>query len=507
MSEPSQMYGRRPVVSAPKMFGGNAYDGASTDAYSQRWAINETAPDAELAQSLPALRSRSADLARNNPLAYGVIDTYQRNVVGRGPRWRSMAPGIADVIEMHVSRWRKNAGWDGVSSLMDVLNTAISAASICGDVLAIWPDIGDGSEPKIDLIDARRIDTPTDATPECASCRLGVGYDKYGRVLGYYVKASDESGSLRKDFRWFPLNRGGRINARMFRMNNVRRPRQSRSVGILAAGMHQFKEIPAYLLTEARRATQASKITFIIETPDPKSISDAFENAPAGVDAEDWVSGLSGRSYGNVPDGSTMVLGLGERGQAVPPPQVNGGVGDYVEAQERSIAPSTGLPFEEAFCNYSKPNYANSRAIKLMARSVYAIKQTMLEDAICLPSIELLIRYLWANGKLGRIPWSDDLLAGKLAWDVSEIGEPTKETKANAEAIATNQKSLQQVTASQGSDWRQVIADNVEAEAYEAELREAAGLPPKVNPDAPQPAQNPNPEAVDPLEPPEDENV
>ena len=181
------MYGRRPVVSAPKMFGGNAYDGASTDAYSQRWAINETAPDAELAQSLPALRSRSADLARNNPLAYGVIDTYQRNVVGRGPRWRSMAPGIADVIECHVSRWRKTAGWDGVSSLMDVLNTAISAASICGDVLAIWPDVGDGSEPRIDLVDARRIDTPSDSTPECASCRLGVGYDKYGRVLGYYV--------------------------------------------------------------------------------------------------------------------------------------------------------------------------------------------------------------------------------------------------------------------------------------------------------------------------------
>lgn len=507
MSEPSQMYGRRPVVSAPKMFGGNAYDGASTDAYSQRWAINETAPDAELAQSLPALRSRSADLARNNPLAYGVVDTYQRNVVGRGPRWRSMAPGIADVIEYHVSRWRKNAGWDGVSSLMDVLNTAISAASICGDVLAIWPDVGDGSEPRIDLVDARRIDTPTDATPECASCRLGVGYDKYGRVLGYYVKSSDEAGTLRKDYRWFPLNRGGRINARMFRMNNVRRPRQSRSVGILAAGMHQFKEIPAYLLTEARRATQASKITFIIETPDPKSISDAFENAPAGTDADEWVAGLSGRSYGNIPDGSTMVLGLGEKGQAVPPPQVNGGVGDYVEAQERSIAPSTGLPFEEAFCNYSKPNYANSRAIKLMARSVYAIKQTMLEDAICLPSIELLIRYLWANGKLGRIAWDDAFLDGKLAWDVSEIGEPTKETKANAEAIATNQKSLQQVTASQGSDWRQVVADNVEAEAYEAELREAAGLPPKVNPDAPQPVQNPNPEAVDPLEPPEDENV
>ena len=142
-----------------------------------------------------------------------------------------------------------------------------------------------------------------------------------------------------------------------------------------------------------------------------------------------------------------------------------------------------------------------------MARSVYTIKQTMLEDAICLPSIELLIRYLWANGKLGRIPWSDDLLDGKFAWDVSEIGEPTKETKANAEAIATNQKSLQQVTASQGSDWRQVVADNVEAEALEAKLRKAAGLPPKVNPDAPQPAQNPNPEAVDPLEPPEDENV
>lgn len=499
------MYGRRPVVGSQRMMGnGMAYDGASTDAYSQRWATYETSPDSELSQSLPALRSRSADLVRNNALAYGIIDTLQQGVIGRGPRWKSRSQ-YAGIIEELFRSWTKTAAWDGVSSWMDVGYDLISASCISGDVLVIWPDVGDGSEPRIDLIDARRIDTPSDRTPECSTCRLGVGYDKYGRVLGYYVKASDDAGTLRENFRWFPLMRGGRVNARLFRRPSVRRPRQSRGVGILAPILHQLKEVPAYLLTENRRATQAAKNFVIVSTPDPKAISDAFENIESSANEAD-IKDLMGRSFGNIPDGSMMVLGLGESAQIAQPPMVNGGIGDYVEAQLRACATAVGLPFEEAFRLYAKLNFSNARTIRLMAKAAYRNWRDKVEGGLCDPTIRLLVQYWWARGAFGRIPWSEELISGSWAWDEMEWVDPQKETKANSEAISTNQKSLQQVAASQGADWRQIIADNVEAEAYESELRKAAGLPPKVNPNAP-PPENPDPEAVDPLEPPEDEDV
>lgn len=500
-SEPSPMYGRR-ESSRPMAWGGQSYDGASTDAYSQRWATNESAPDAELANSVGALRSRSADLVRNNPLAYGIIETLQRGVIGRGPRFKSTAPGIADQITTLFKAWSARAGWDCVSSWSDVCDDLVSASCISGDVLILWPDVGDGSEPRVDLVDARRIDTPTDKTPECASCRLGVGYDKYGRVLGYYVKASDEGSTLRENYRWFPLFRDGRINAVLFKRPSVRRPRQSRAVGILSPILHQLKEVPAYLLTENRRATQAAKNFVIIKSPDPKAISDAFENMDA---TEEEKNALSGRTFGTIPDGSILNLGLGEDAVIANPPSVNGGIGDYVEAQLRACASAVGLPFEEAFRLYAKLNYSNARTIRMMSKTAYKVWRDKVEPMLCAPTISLLVRYWWANGLLGRIPWSEDLVAGSWHWDEMEYVDPLKEAEANTRAIETNQKSLQAVAAEQGRDWRQIIAENLEAEAFESELRKAMGLAAKADPNAPAPAPEPAENEDDPEDAEEDD--
>lgn len=477
------MYGRR-ESSKPTAWGGHSYDGASTDAYSQRWSISESSPDAELANSVGALRSRSADLVRNNPLAYGIIETMQRGVIGRAPRFKSAAPGISDLIDSLISAWFFRAGWDGVSSWSDVCDDLVSASCISGDVLILWPDVGDGTEPRIDLVDARRIDTPTDATPECDTCRLGVGYDAYGRALGYYVRSSDDGPSLRSNFRWFPLFRDGRINAVLFKRPSVRRPRQSRSVGILAPIMHQLKEVPAYLLTENRRATQAAKNFVIIETPDPKAIADAFENF-GDVGDGDGVNQLLGRSYGNIPDGSMMSLGMGEKATIAMPPSVNGGIGDYVESGLRVLSPATGLPFEEAFRNYAKLNFSNARTIAGLATGCYAIWRMKIEAALCIPTVALLVRYWWANGLLGRIPWSDALTDGSWAWDVRAPVDPLKEGKANSEAVASSQKSIQEVAAEQGRDWRQIIDENLEAALYESQRRTELGLPQRVDPNVP----------------------
>ena len=57
--------------------------------------------------------------------------------------------------------------------------------------------------------------------------------------------------------------------------------------------------------------------------------------------------------------------------------------------------------------------------------------------------------------------------------------DPAKEVKANAEAIATGQKSIVEVCAGRGRDWREVQDQNLEAEAREAQRRADLGLPPK----------------------------
>lgn len=483
---------------------GGGFDTANPKYWDSQWRPKDNAPDTALSQDLRMLRERCIDLVNNDPLAYGVIDTIAHGVIGTGPRPRSMAPtAIAETLATLWKAWRPVAGWDGTTSWPDVLRGSVHASCMSGDVLILWPDVGDGTGPRIDLVDARRVDTPSDSTPEVESARLGVGYDKYGRVQGYYVAKGEAANGKRTDYNYFPLSKNGRINARLFKRPSVMRPRQSRAIPMFAPAALDLKDLREYRRTEVRRAQMAAKINLIIKTPDPKSVADAFENLTAdGVGVSEGVAELFGRSYGTTPDGSNMVLGLGEDAIVALPPQVNGGVGDYMEAMLRAVASCTGLPFEEAFRLYAKLNYSNARTIRLMAKSAYRDWRDDLEQAICSPTWTLLVQYWWANGLLGRIPWSPDLASVTWDWDEMEWVDPAKEVKANAEAIATGQKSLVDVCASQGKDARVIMRENLELERDEAAMREEMGLPPKAPAPGAAPAQ---PAAHAPVEPDDDD--
>lgn len=462
---------------------GGGYDSAQRGNWDLRWTPKDESPDIELSKDLRALRERCIDLVRNDPLAYGVIDTLAHGVVGRGPRPRSLArdPQVAADLDAAWATFAPVAGWDGVTSWADVVRGVVHASCLSGDVLVLWPDVGDGTGPRVDLVDARRVDSPTDATPEVASSRLGVGYDRYGRVLGYYA-ASGESATQgkREGFRWFPLSRNGRINARLFKRPSVMRPRQSRAVPMFAPAALDLKDLREYRRTETRRAQTAAKINTIITTPDPKSVADAYENVSldAGAGTE-GIAELLGRSYGTTPDGSMMVLGLGETAQVVTPPQVNGGVGDYITAMLRCISSCTGLPTEEAFGLYHDLNYSNARMIKLISKVVYRDWRDDLEGGVCNPTWSVVAQYAWATGALGRVPWSADMLAVSWAWDEQEPVDFGKEVKGNTEAVTTGQRSIVDICAAQGRDAYAILQANLEYEAEEMRQREALGLPPK----------------------------
>lgn len=469
-----------------------SYDAAKTGNWDARWNPLDESPDAELNRDLRKLRERCIDLVRNDPLAYGVIDTIAQGVVGRGPRPRFLTASVDLQARLDALwwAWTPNAGWDGLASWKDIVSGVVHASCMSGDVGVLWPDVGDGTGPRIDLVDARRIDSPSDKTSEADSARLGVGYDKYGRTLGIYVAKGEHSTGVRENFHWFPLNKNGRINCRLYRRPSVMRPRQSRGVPMFAPAALDLKDCREYRRTEVRRAQRAAKDVFIFTTPDPKGVADALENvrmeaASSGLDPDASIQEMLGRSYGTVPDGNTVVAAMGETVQTVNPPQVNGGVGDYMESMLRAVSACTGLPFEEAFRLYAKLNYSNARTIRLMAKATYKNWRDSLEDALCSPTITLLIRYWWASGALGRIPWSDDMLAHEWHWDEMEWVDPAKEVGANAEAITTGQKSIVEVCAERGRDWKQVIKENLEAEKYEAELRASMGMEPKVEPRKP----------------------
>jgi capsid protein len=64
---------------------GQSFIGASFQRRSMReWFTTRAAADLDILPSLPLLRDRSRDLARNDPLASGAISKVVENVIGTG---------------------------------------------------------------------------------------------------------------------------------------------------------------------------------------------------------------------------------------------------------------------------------------------------------------------------------------------------------------------------------------------------------------------------------------
>ena len=66
-----------------------AYEGATTGRRLGYWGLTSAGPNTALSDSLSQLRSRSRDLARNNPWVANGFRSLASNLVGCGitPRW------------------------------------------------------------------------------------------------------------------------------------------------------------------------------------------------------------------------------------------------------------------------------------------------------------------------------------------------------------------------------------------------------------------------------------
>ena len=258
----------------------NAFDGAATDAYSMRYTQTSAHPDEEAAQALPVLRARAVDLYRNDPLAYGVISTIRRGVVGSGPRrgpWHQprLPGGLPSFGRDSSSPQDGTVLAPGQTSAMALwMPPAYLATSwYYSRMLATEP--GRGSilsmlhESTRQAIGLRVCDVPP-------WCRLRQIRARHGVLCPQIRVPADRRSAQRLQL----VSPGPKWPGQCSTIPpSIGWPSSSVSrITLLTPAIHDLKDLREYRKTEVRRATQAAKHTLIIETPDPKSISDAFEN-------------------------------------------------------------------------------------------------------------------------------------------------------------------------------------------------------------------------------------
>lgn len=472
-----------------------AYDGASRTKRSLRnWFVFGGSADVDLLPALPELRNRSRDLARNNPLAVGAINTVVTNVVGTG-----LAPQptidakVLGMTEEQADAWQQQAARE-FSLFADTKECdvtlgqtfyemqALAFRSVLenGDTFVLTPMVTRHKTPyrtRLQLIEGDRCSNP-DGKRDEDRLAGGVETDELGAPLAYYFLRKHPGGFVPTERKWdrreaFGSGTGRRNVLHLFER---RRIDQTRGVPYLAPVIDPLRQLGTYTEAELRAAVISGMFTVFVKTADGNPLPDD-ETAPE----PEYKLG-SGAIITGAPGDSVEVINPGRPNALFDP---------FVQSILRQIGVALELPFEVLIKHYTS-SYTAARAAVLDAWRFFKLRRFWLAANFCQPVYELVIDEAVANRRLAAPGYFTDLLI-RRAWlgcqwvgDAPGAIDPLREAEASEKNLAIGRTTLAKETmAYDGSSW----ADNHRQQAREAEARRSAGLVAVPPPDAKPPVQ------------------
>jgi len=182
----------RPFVSAAAGEYAGGFEGATTGNRLADWGLSSMGPNAAVEGSLATLRSRQAELVRNNPLAGGGVDTIVANMVGRGirPLWNF---DDKEVLKRVQDEWYddvNDADADGVCSFYGLQALATRTMVNSGEAFAVYsypaPHEGRANPVQIKIFEGAQLDEGyTQTGGDGNGIRLGIEM-RAGRRAAYH---------------------------------------------------------------------------------------------------------------------------------------------------------------------------------------------------------------------------------------------------------------------------------------------------------------------------------
>lgn len=363
----------------------SAHQGAShTDLALRDWQPFAGSADADLLPELDTLTSRSRDLARNDGLMAGGIQTHRDNVVGAVLRLSALpdyrllgwtpeqAREWGNKVEAHFRSWADTTDCDAARTL-DLLGLTVLALGgemVNGDAVAIPKWLPRPDSPwatRLSVIEADRLETPPHLQG-MARIRRGVEFDREGAPVAYHFQAAHPGDALylRGD-ESMDLNRWERVPAftpwgrrRVVHLHSKERTGQSRGKPIVSAVMREFHMAGKYAQNELQASLANSLVAAFLE-------SDLSQEAASSLFGEDprdaWKDSVKqSRSIGKLQAGAVIPLPVGARLQSFTPGRPNVAFEAFMQSVERRIAAGMNLPYELFAKDFSKVNYSSARA-------------------------------------------------------------------------------------------------------------------------------------------------
>lgn len=491
---------------------GYGYDSVNRTGSTRRWHTSSRDIDGDTLGQLRELRGQSRDLARNNPIACGAINTNVDRIVGTG---LALQPEPnRDVLgwsEVQIASWkaataREFSLWSdspecdirGEGNFYDLQGLALRTTLESGDGFTLMPD-GDATSSmpyrlRLQLLEADRCGNPL-GQMDTAQIAGGIMRGANGLALKYHIYDRHPGSTVSRPASMYAgtwIDRIGRSGRRRI-LHHFRalRPEQSRGVPYLAPIIELVKQLGRYTHAEVQAAVVSAFFTVFVTT-EGGNVAPVFGagGAPGVQQAgQPMAPAIAGSQEMEM--GPAAIIGLApkEKIEIADPSRPNPVFEAFVAAVMRQIGMALSIP-AELLTKQFNASYSASKAALLDAWVYFRSMRTWLARTFCQPVYETWLAEAVATGRI-HAPgfFSNPLLRWaytRANWFGDSMGSinPKDEVKAYTDAIDARLMTRERAEwelfgTGWDSTWEQKVREHV--------LLSDKGMLPVAKPGAPAP--------------------
>ena len=469
------IFGRKPKnqnrAKMPKHY--RSYAGANQGRLFADFLTSNSSADQELNNSLPTLRNRSRDLARNNEYARRFLNMIKTNVVGEKGFTLQVRARNDDnsydvvgnqIVENAFSTWGKmgNCEASGRMSWLDCQRYVAETMARDGEVFVkkIYNKrYKDGFA--IQFIEGEMVDHDKNGRAKNGNeIRMGVEIDEFARPVAYHVKTRHPNDIA------LATNRNQRVTVRipaeeMIHVFIQQRMHQTRGEPMMAPVIASLKMLGGYREAELVAARAAAAKFGVITTPS----GDEFIGDDETVDGVPIVDMEPG-SYSQLPAGFDFKM--------IDATHPTTAFDSFEKAVLRGIASGLNISYTGLSNDLTGVSYSSIRQGTIEERDNYKTLQSFLIEHFCEPIFNAWLDSALDFGAM-NIPATQEKF-NKFSSGVYFRGrgfawvDPLKEINAAIAGISNGLLSMNDVAANYGRDveelFAQIQSDKEMAERY-----------------------------------------
>lgn len=434
------------------------YDAGGYDRLNSGWtAYNDSAENTDR-YSRDTLRARARDLERNSDMGNSVIGAFTRNITGLGVtlQVKTADENLNNQIEELWSEWTKKLNCDVTASqsLSQMLRMAVKRKKVDGGILLKKCYTSGGVVPfKLQAIEVDELDE-TRVTPKYKANKVvgGIELDRNNRPSGYWIKQYSMDGFSFLDPLFVPAKD-------MIYLWSKKRPSQVREISDMAHTLTRVRDVNEFMVAVSVKQRIEACLAVFVKQAVP--VSGIGRSSGATANKREYDGKL-------ITPGMIKTLNAGDEIQVVNPTGQGQDAAAFVKLNQRLIGAGQGLSYEATSRDMSQSNYSSAR------QGIIEDSMTYIEDKELITEVmdEIFETFVISAVLCGalNIPgfWENKRTYFKHVWVATPKPwiDPLKEANATSVALATGQKTFQEIAGENGRDWKDAIDDMAEAIAY-----------------------------------------